>query len=137
MDGTMETGSFDRKLAGYWVFTALFAAAMLAGAIGNLTRSESMATEIVGLGYPAYLMTILGVAKLSGALTLLAPGLPRLKEWAYAGFTFDLLGATASHAIMGDPIFATIKPLIVLALAGASYALAPESRRLSGWRKTR
>ena len=132
MDGTIETASFDRKLAGYWVFTGLFAAAMLAGGLGNLTRAESMAAEIVGLGYPAYLMTILGVAKLSGALTILAPGLPRLKEWAYAGFTFDLLGAAASHAIVGDPIFATVKPLVVLGLAGASYALAPASRRLSG-----
>ena len=75
-------------------------------------------------------MTILGVAKLLGVFALLIPGFPLLKEWAYAGFTFDLLGASASHAFVRDPPMETALPLIILGIAAVSYFLRPESRRL-------
>jgi hypothetical protein len=122
----------DPKTIGYWTTTGIFCAALGFGGFSSLTGAEEFHKEITGLGYPEYMMTILGVAKLAGVMALLAPGLPRLKEWAYAGFTFDLLGATASHAFAGDPIDATLKPLIVLGLAAASYALRPGLRRLAG-----
>ena len=69
-----------------------------------------------------------------GVAALLAPGLPLLKEWAYAGFTFNLVGATASHVFGGDPISETIRPAIILALGAASYHWRPASRRLFGGR---
>jgi uncharacterized membrane protein YphA (DoxX/SURF4 family) len=105
---------------------------MTGSGVASLAGLEDMQSEIVGLGYPAYMMTILGIAKLSGAAVVLLPGLPRLKEWAYAGFTIDLLGAAASHAFAGDPAFAIVKPLLVLGLVLASYFLRPVSRRLAG-----
>lgn len=82
------------------------------------------------LGYPEYLMTILGVAKISGVIALLIPGLPLLKEWAYAGFTFDILGASASHAFVGDPVGEILIPLVLLTICIASYCWRPPSRRL-------
>jgi hypothetical protein len=82
------------------------------------------------LGYPEYLMTILGGAKILGVIALLIPGVPLLKEWAYSGFTFDMLGASASHAFVGDSIAETVTPLVVLAFGITSYCLRPAKRRL-------
>jgi len=65
-----------------------------------------------------------------GGLAILAPRLPRLKEWAYAGIAFDLIGAAISHAAMGDPAAKVIVPLVILGIAAASWALRPASRRL-------
>lgn len=65
-----------------------------------------------------------------GVVTVLAPEFARLKEWAYAGFTFDLLGAFLSHMEVKDAIMDTVTPLVVLAIILASHALRPDSRRL-------
>ena len=118
------------RLIGYWAVTALFCLAMAASGTMNLLRVEQMRESITALGYPEYLMTILGVAKILGVIALLIPGAPLLKEWAYAGFTFNLLGASASHALVRDPIAEAIVPLVVLGIAAASYLLRPKSRRL-------
>ena len=83
------------------------------------------------LGYPVYLMTILGVAKVLGVIALLIPGQPLLKEWAYAGFTFDILVAAASHAFAQDTVQSIIIPLVILTVGAASYVLRPDSRRLT------
>ncbi|QDT60543.1 hypothetical protein SV7mr_30670 [Stieleria bergensis] len=120
----------NKQLVGYWAVTALFCVAMAASGAMNLLRVEQMRESITALGYPEYLMTILGVAKVLGVVALLIPGAPLLKEWAYAGFTFDLLGASASHAFMSDPIAETIVPLVILGIAAASYFLRPATRRL-------
>ena len=76
-------------------------------------------------------MTRLGVAKLLAVMAILAPGRKLLKEWAYAGLTFDMIGASFSHASSGDPIPSVIVPLVVLSVMAASYALLPESRRIT------
>jgi hypothetical protein len=76
-------------------------------------------------------MQIIGLAKILGVITVLVPGYPLLKEWAYAGLCFNLAGATASHAFSGDPLSHTIRPAIVLGLCAASYLLRPAARRLS------
>ena len=120
----------SKQLIAYWAVTALFCLAMSASGIMNLLRVEELKESITALGYPEYLMTILGLAKVLGVFALLSPGFPLLKEWAYAGFTFDLLGASASHALAGDPIQESIVPLVALAIAGASYFLRPDSRRI-------
>jgi hypothetical protein len=93
-------------------------------------RAEPMAESMAALGYPLYVMSILGAAKLLGVVALLAPGLPLLKEWAYAGFTFNLVGATASHLFSGDPLAEFLPPIGLLLLCAASYLLRPGSRRL-------
>jgi uncharacterized membrane protein len=119
----------SRTTIAYWIATGLFSALFLFGGMNHLFRTEMMAESMGRLGYPAYVMTILGVAKLLGVAAILMPGPSLLREWAYAGFTFDLLGATASHAFVGDPLAETITPLVVLALGAASYLLRPASRK--------
>ena len=120
----------DKRSMSYWLMTGLFCLAMAAGGTMNLLRVEPQQVVIEKLGYPEYLMTILGVAKILGVIALLAPGFPLLKEWAYAGFTFDMLGASASHAFVSDPPMETALPLVILGIAAVSYFLRPASRRL-------
>lgn len=81
----------------YWVFTILFGGFMLFTAIPNIQVSPDSITLITDqLGYPKYFIAFIGVAKLLGVIAILIPGFPRIKEWAYAGLFFDLLGATYS-----------------------------------------
>ena len=119
------------RVYGYWVATGLTCLVMGGGGTADVMRIEAVQEIMTTLGYPMYLLTIIGVAKILGAIVALAPGLPRLKEWAYAGFTFDLLGATASHLAVKDPIPDTVTPLIVLAIVLTSYALRPADRKLA------
>jgi hypothetical protein len=79
-----------------------------------------------------YFFVILGVWKLLAAVALLAPALPRLKEWAYAGILFNLTGAAATHAFVKDPVSDIVSPLVLLAVGVASWALRPADRRLPG-----
>src|SRR5713226_3574556 len=116
------------KVIGYWVTTGLFAAAFLASGAAELASAPAAVASTLALGYPAYFLTILGVWKVLSAPALLAPRLPRLKEWAYAGIFFDLTGAAASHAISGDSPGKIATPLVLLLIAAASWALRPPSR---------
>lgn len=118
------------RSTGYWTTTALIALAFLSGGVVYLARAEFAASGLAQLGYPPYFITILGVWKVLGALAVLAPRLPRLKEWAYAGIVFDLTGAAFSHAAAGDPAQKLIAPLVLLGITAASWALRPPSRRL-------
>src|SRR5258708_2656379 len=99
-----------RRIA-YWVTTGLTAFALLAGGAAALARPASLMEGMTHLGYPAYFVGILGVWKVLGGVAVLAPRLPRLKEWAYAGMLFDLPGAAASHAALGDPAGKIAAPL--------------------------
>ncbi len=118
----------EPKLIGYWVTTGLFAAAFLASGAAEIAAAPGVVLAMRTLGYPLYFLTILGVWKVLGAAALLAPRLPRLKEWAYAGIFFDLTGAAISHACAGDPAGKIAMPLVFLVLAGASWALRPPAR---------
>jgi len=122
----------NTRLIAYWVATGLTAFVFLSGGAGELARPASLMRGMTHLGYPAYFVTILGVWKDLGGVTVLAPRLPRLKEWAYAGMFFDLTGATASHASVGDPVAKIVTPLIILGTVIASWALRPENRKLRG-----
>jgi uncharacterized membrane protein YphA (DoxX/SURF4 family) len=113
----------------YWISTVLLTAVLLFGGVMDVLRAPPVVQPIAALGYPLYLASILGVWKLLGALAIASPGLPRLKEWAYAGVLFDLSGAAASHAISGDPAANVAVPLVLLAIAAASWALRPATRR--------
>lgn len=109
-----------RRIA-YWVFTALFLLPMAGSAIPELFTGgpASTAATIVHLGYPLYLLRILGFAKLLGAIAILSRRSRRLTEWAYAGYVFDLLGAVASHLFAGDGAFALV-PATLLGFVFAS-----------------
>jgi hypothetical protein len=113
---------------GYWVTTGLLAAAFLASGVAELASEPAAVASTLALGYPAYFLTVLGAWKVLSVPALLAPRLPRLKEWAYAGIFFDLTGAAASHAFSGDPPGRIATPLVLLLIAAASWALRPPSR---------
>jgi len=124
---------------GYGATTALIALETLAGGVTDLTRGRTMVVTgapvvdvVTGLGYPAYVLTILGVWKLLGAIAVLAPRTPRLKEWAYAGLLFHLTGAAASQAARRQSVGAIMTPVALAGLALASWALRPPSRALRG-----
>jgi uncharacterized membrane protein YphA (DoxX/SURF4 family) len=114
----------------YWISTVLLAAVLVLAGVMDVLRAPPVVQTVAALGYPAYLATILGVWKLLGAAAVVSPGLPRLKEWAYAGILFDLSGAAMSHAASGDPASKVAVPVVLLAVAAASWALRPASRRL-------
>jgi uncharacterized membrane protein YphA (DoxX/SURF4 family) len=89
----------------YWIFTALLMVLMAPGAVMDIINGKDV-VEIMHdhLGYPNYVAPFLGVAKLLGCIALLIPGFPKVKEWVYAGFIFDLAGATYSSIAVGDPV---------------------------------
>lgn len=122
----------NKQTIGYWVATGLTAFAFLSGGIMDLVRPAEAVENMTRLGYAPYFMLILGVWKVLGAITLLAPRLPLLKEWAYAGMMFDLTGASLSHLAVGDPIGNVITPVVLLGILGASWALRPQDRKLPG-----
>ena len=119
------------KTIGYWVTTGILAAVLLSGGAAQMMRLPQNVEGMHRLGYPLYFMTILGVWKILGALALLAPRMPRLKEWAYAGAFFVLSGAVASHIAAGDRASLYVWPLLFAIFVIVSWALRPESRRMS------
>jgi len=120
----------NAKAIGYWATTGLISLAFVAGGLADLSGSPEVVEGLAHLGYPAYFGTILGAWKVLVAPALLAPRFPRLKEWAYAGIAFDLTGAAASHAFSHDAAGKVVTPLVLLAIAAASWALRPEGRTL-------
>jgi uncharacterized membrane protein YphA (DoxX/SURF4 family) len=125
----MKTGTI--KTVAYWTTTVFGPASFVIGGVLNLTQSGEVAATMSHLGYPLYFASILGIWKLLGAVAIVVPGVPRLKEWAYAGFFFDLTAAAASRAAVGDGAADVIAPLVFLALVLASWALRPASRMLA------
>src|SRR5262252_7058298 len=101
----------------YWTTTVLVALELLVGGASDLSHRREVVAIMEHLGYPLYFVTILGFWKVLGGLTLLAPRLPRLKEWAYAGAIFELTGAAASHTAAGDGAGMAAVPLVFVALA--------------------
>ena len=118
------------KSIAFRVTTLLGPASFVIGGFLHITREEQVVATLAHLGYPVYFATILGVWKLLGAIAVVVPRFPRLKEWAYAGFFFDLTGAAASRAFVGDGLVDIAAPLAFLALVVASWALRPPSRKL-------
>jgi uncharacterized membrane protein YphA (DoxX/SURF4 family) len=118
-----------RKIV-YWVTTILPAGLSALAAYGYLSGSPQSVQGFAHVGYPQQLRIILGVAKLLGAITLLVPGLPTLKEWAYAGFTFAWIAAFVAHYLAKDGP-KEYMPLALLVLLLVSYVTRPASRRLS------
>jgi uncharacterized membrane protein YphA (DoxX/SURF4 family) len=116
-----------RKLA-YWVSTGLLAALSFFAAFAYLSGGSQAVQGFAHLGYPQQLRIILGIAKPLGAIALLVPGLPKVKEWAYAGFTFAWISASIAHYLAKDGSEAFM-PLVLLVVLFISYMTRPASRQ--------
>ncbi|MBY6036971.1 DoxX family protein [Fictibacillus nanhaiensis] len=124
---------FRGKMIAYWTVTLLLAAALMLSGIGQLIQYGGNVELVTNLGYPLYILTILGVWKVLGVIVLVVPGFTRLKEWVHAGIFFLMTGAALSHAFVndyGDYGFHIILPLLYAALNIASWCLRPKSRML-------
>jgi len=130
MTSTHNT-SGKTKTIFYWISTGLLVAGMLSGGIAQLLRAKWNVDGFAHLGYPVYLMSILGTWKILGVLTLLLPGFRLLKEWAYAGFFFLMTGAVISHLVSGDGISGVIAQSTFVLLIVLSWALRPASRKIA------
>lgn len=120
------------KSISYWVLTGIVAFFIGSGGAAELVRVPGTVEGLVRLGYPEYFVTIIGFWKLLGAIAILAPRFPRLKEWAYAGIFFNMTGAAATSVFVGVAAWHVIVDLVLTAFTVASWALRPPSRRLEG-----
>ena len=119
----------NKKTAAYWAVTGLLAAGLLGSGVVKLMGPDEMLANMKHLGFPAYLLPILGSWYVAAAAALVAPGMARVKEWAYAGIIFAMSGALISHLAVGDTIAQSAPVIGFAALAIASYVLRPASRR--------
>ena len=122
--------SRTKRAAWYWIVTVLTALLFAVPGSALLLRVPHFTQDMAHLGYPAYFLAVLGTWKTLGSLVILAPGLPRLKEWAYAGMVFDATSAALSRAAMADGAVKIIAPLIITALVLLSWKLRPAGRAL-------
>lgn len=118
------------RKAAYWVTTGLLALLSLFAGFAYLSGGSQAVEGFAHVGYPQQLRVLLGIAKVLGVLALLAPRLPKLKEWAYAGFTFAWIAALVAHNLAGDGLKG-LTPLVLLVLLGISYVTRPADRRLA------
>lgn len=114
----------------YWIATGWLSLGMLSSGIVQLIQLPENVEQINGLGYPTYFLTILGIAKILGVVTVLIPGFRLLKEWAYAGFFFAMTGALCSHLAVGHPISELFPSLLLLILTILSWYLRPANRKV-------
>lgn len=106
----------------YWTFTGLFGAFMLLSAIPDIILTSQVIEFMKDqLGYPNYFTVFIGIAKALGAIAILIPGFPKIKEWAYAGFMFDLIGAAYSLIAIGKPLPEWIFLIVPITLCALSY----------------
>lgn len=117
----------------YWVATIWLALGMLSTAAVQLFKAkdgQGGIDSIIHLGYPVYLLTLLGVWKVLGVFVVIAPKFPLTKEWAYAGFFFAMSGAIFSHIAAGDPVMEIFPSLLLLLLTVVSWYFRPSNRKL-------
>lgn len=121
------------KTIAYWIFTVWLAFGMTSSGLVQLFRIEGTHEFIItDLGYPDYFLTVLGIWKLLGVVTILAPRFPLIKEWAYAGFFFVASGAAVSQLAVGNSFGEVFPGILLGALTVISWWLRPASRRLAG-----
>lgn len=127
----METQNKSTKIKKiiYWIFTLWMSLGMVSTAIVQLMKHKDEIENFTKLGYPIYLMTIIGIWKILGVIAALIPKYPLLKEWAYAGFFFTMSGALVSHIIVGDTIGKTFPPLLLLIITIISWYFRPADRK--------
>lgn len=113
----------------YWVATIWLVLGMLSTGIVQLLKVEDEVSKITRLGYPVYILTILGIWKLLGVVAVLINKYPVLKEWAYAGFFFAMSGAVISHIISGSPARDIFGPSLLIVLTIVSWYFRPTDRK--------
>ncbi|NLR67834.1 DoxX family protein [Chitinophaga varians] len=114
----------------YWIATLWLALGMTSTAIVQLLQLKTENDFITHLGYPVYILKILGAWKILGVIAILAPRFPLVKEWAYAGFFFMMTGALASHLISGDAMKDIFPSLLLLVLTVISWYFRPADRKV-------
>lgn len=114
----------------YWVATIFLSLGMLAGGIQQMLQIGGYNEIVTRIGYPLYMLSILGVWKILGVIAILMPRVPLVKEWAYAGFFFVMSGATISHLVMKEPFVEVVPPLILLTTIILSWYFRPSDRKL-------
>ena len=120
-----------KKRIAYWIVTIFLTFGMTAGGIQQMLQVGGY-NEIVGaLGYPLYMLSILGTWKLLGVIAILIPKFPLVKEWAYAGFFFAMSGAFISHLVVGQAFAEAVPSLILLVVTALSWYLRPVDRKIS------
>jgi len=105
----------------FWILSGLLIPAFGIGSVMEVLGNPQSVEVITSLGYPAYLSPFLGVARILALITIFTPKFPRLKEWAYAGLAFDLIGEIYSQLAVGNPFIYTVFPIICLGLIFGSY----------------
>jgi len=115
----------------YWIFTGVIAVSLGTGSILDVLVVPEFAKVVTRLGYPEYLVPFLGVARLLGIAVILLPKYPRLKEWAYAGLTFDLVGALYSTIAFGDPFTNWIGSILTILFLAGSYIFYHQKLKLA------
>lgn len=125
----MNVGTTRAKTIAYWVTTGLLVFCMTGGIFELLGLATTM-NGIMRLGYPSYIIPALGLGKVLAILAILWPGLPRLKEWAYAGIFFNMVGAFVSHVAVKDATWSIVVTATIAGLTLASWALRPQGRKL-------
>lgn len=114
----------------YWITTIFLSLGMTAGGIQQMLQIGGYNEIVTKLGYPLYLLTILGVWKILGVIAILIPKFPLVKEWAYAGFFFAMSGAFISHLTVGQPFSEAVPSLILLTVTVSSWYFRPVERKL-------
>lgn len=114
----------------YWIATVWLSLGMVSTGIVQLMKNQEEADMMAGLGYPLYFLTILGIWKLLGVVTVLLPKFPLVKEWAYAGFFFTASGAAFSHLAVGDDPKELFGPGLLLILTVVSWYFRPADRKI-------
>ena len=114
----------------YWIFTILLVVLMLFSAFASLKQNPDGVAIMKHLGYPYNVLTLLSIAKILGVIAILVPGFPRLKEWAYAGFTFDLVGAIYAGLSAGDPVIQSLPIVLGLVFVFGSYIFYHKKMRV-------
>lgn len=122
-----------RKLrsVGYWIATIWLASGLLAGGLQQVFHTKNFVDIFVHLGYPLYLLTMLGIWKVLGTIAILVPGFKLLKEWAYAGSFFVWVGAIFSHVALGDSMKEIFPGVVLLILTVVSWYLRPANRKMA------
>ena len=115
----------------YWVSTVWLALGMTSGGIVQLIQMKEETDMMTRLGYPNYLLLILGTWKILGVIAVLIPKFPLLKEWAYAGFFFSMTGAAISHMIIGDPVSDILPSTLLIILTLVSWYFRPADRKIT------
>lgn len=126
---TTEKTSKSGKVI-YWIATVWLSLGMVSTGIVQLIKMKEEVDRTIHLGYPVYLLTIIGIWKMLGVIAVLIPRFPIVKEWAYAGFFIAMSSAVISHIAVGDPMKDLFGPILLIVLTIVSWYFRPADRRI-------